>query len=261
MKRWIGIVMVMHAITWQGCESEEAPEPVDCSANPVALELVSVTDAVCGAADGSVEVAASGGSGNYRYSIGDNAPGSSAVFEGLGAGVYEISALDDNDCETKLEATVKNGVGMNITFEATTSGCKTSNGTLTVSAFDGTGPYQFKLGSGSFSTTNTFAGLPAGDHDLVVTDATGCEVNQRVTVASGVSYSATVAGIIQTKCAVSGCHAGTQSPDFRVFKNIHDNAAQIKTLTGNGTMPQNGSLTREQIDFIACWVDDGALNN
>ena len=261
MKRWIGIVMAMQAVTWLGCESEEEPEPVDCNANPVVVGLASVTDAQCNVANGSIEVTASGGSGKYSFSIGDGPATASPMFEGLSAGVYEIVAIDDNACEGILEVAVKNSAGMNVTFDATPSGCKTSNATLTVSAVDGTAPYQFKLGTGSFTTTNTFSGLTAGEYDLVVNDASGCEVTQHITVSSGVSYSATVSGIIKNNCAVSGCHAGTQAPDFRVFKNIHDNAAQIKTLTGNRTMPQNGTLTQEQIDLIACWVDDGSLEN
>lgn len=260
-KRWIAIVMAVQAITWLGCESEEEPEPVDCNVNPVVATLATVTDAQCNLTDGSIEVTASGGSGKYRFGIGDAPPTTSPVFNGLGAGVYEIVAIDDNGCEGLLEVSVKNSAGMNVTFEATPSGCKTSNGMLTVNAVDGTAPYQFKLGTGSFTTNPVFSDLPAGEYDLVVNDASGCEVSQHLTVGSGVSYSATVSGIIKNNCAVSGCHAGTQAPDFRVFKNIHDNAAQIKTLTGNRTMPQNGTLSQEQIDLIGCWVDDGALEN
>ena len=261
MKRWIGLVMAMQAVTWLACESEEEPEPVDCNANPVVVTLVSVTDAECNVANGSIEITATGGSGKYRFSLGDAPATTSAIFEELSAGVYEIIAIDDNACEGVLEVAVKNSGGMNITFEATPSGCKTSGATITVNAVDGTAPYQYKLGAGSFTTSNTFPGLPAGDYALVVNDAAGCEVSQHITVSSGVSYSATISGIIKNNCAISGCHAGTQAPDFRVFKNIHDKAAQIKTLTGNRTMPRNGTLTQEQIDLIACWVDDGALEN
>jgi hypothetical protein len=108
---------------------------------------------------------------------------------------------------------------------------------------------------------NTFSGLPRGDYTVVVGDDTGCEVSQVVRVTSGVSFSGTLAKIIEKNCAISGCHAGSQFPDFRVFKNIHDNALQIKKLTGDHTMPQQGSLTQAEINTIACWVDDGAANN
>src|SRR5690606_12994811 len=135
--------------------------------------------------------------------------------------------------------------------ETAAAGCKTSDGSITVSATDGAEPYQFKLGTADFSGDNSFANLSAGEYDLVVTDATGCTVSQKVRVPSGISFSTSVSPIINSKCAINTCHNGTQFPDFRVFQNVHGNAAQIKTLTGNGTMPKEGSLTQAEKDMIA----------
>ena len=50
-------------------------------------------------------------------------------------------------------------------------------------------------------------------------------------------------------------------PISAIFANVQGNAGQIKTLTGNRTMPAEGSLTQAEIDMIACWVDDGAVAN
>lgn len=254
-------MVALNAMAWLGCESEETPEPVDCNENPVVLELVAVQDADCNSKNGSVEVAASGGSGNYSFKIGNGAGQKASVFNGLGAGLYEITAIDDKDCTTTIEANVKNKNGMNISVQTSEAGCKTSNGSITVTATGGTEPYEFKLDNGTFGSSGTFSGLESGQHTILAKDASGCEVNQGVKVRTGVSFAGSISGIIQNNCAVSNCHSGTQSPDFRQFKNIQDNAGQIKTLTQNGTMPQEGVLTQEQKDLIACWVDDGAPNN
>lgn len=262
LKRFlVAIVAVANLITWQSCEYEVIPGPVDCEENPVTLELVSVEDANCALMDGRIEVLASGGAGNYRYRIGNGDPQTASIFNDMAAGLYEISALDDNNCSASLEVTVKNSNGLNITFETTEAGCNTSNGTLTVTASDGTPPYQYKLDDGNFTSDNSFGGLVADEYDLVVTDASGCVVTQTVRIKSGISYAGSIASIIENECAISGCHNGSQFPDFRVFKNIHDNAAQVKTLTGNRTMPEDGNLTQSEIDMIACWVDDGAPDN
>lgn len=255
--------MIIAAATgaWQGCGGEGDATPVDCAGNPVVLHVVSVGDANCSSNDGSIEVNATGGSGNYKYSLGSGAEQTSAVFTNMGAGTYEVSAVDDNDCTATIAVSVKNVHGMNITYDTSPSGCKLADGVVTVHATDGTEPYQFKLDNGSAGTTNTFTKLSSGDHTLVVTDAGGCTITQHVAIASGISYSGNISSIIAKNCAVSGCHNGSQSPDFRSFKNIHDNAGQIKTLTGNRTMPREGSLTQAEIDMIACWVDDGALEN
>lgn len=255
------IIVLLGSFTWQSCEDEVAPKPVDCADDPVVLTLVSSEDANCSQADGRIEVAASGGSGKYQYRLGTGSAKSTGVFEAVGAGTYQITAVDENNCSGTLEVAINNLDGLNITFEAEDAGCGTSNGTLTVNAVDGTQPYQFKLDAGAFGTTNTFSNLTKGDHTLVVKDASGCEITQTVRIASGISFANSISPIIEANCAVSGCHSGTQAPDFRTFKNIKDNAGQIKVLTGNRTMPQGGSLTQEQINMIACWVDDGAPAN
>ena len=255
------IAALIGALTWQGCEDEVEPGPVDCTVNPVELDLVSTDDANCSQEDGRIEVNATGGSGKYEYRLGSGTAQATGVFEGVGAGTYKISATDENNCVATLDVSVLNLEGLNISFETTDAGCGTANGTLTVNAVDGTTPYQFKLDGGAFGSSNTFSNLLKGDHQLIVTDAAGCEITQTVKLTSGISFATSISPIIETKCAISGCHAGTQAPDFRVFSNIKNNAAMIKTLTGNKTMPQTGSLTQAQINMIACWVDDGAPAN
>lgn len=255
-------LLLINGATWQACEYEVVPGPVDCDENPVTLALVSVHDSNCALVDGTIEVEASGGTGTFHYAIGDGEVQESPVFEGLGAGVYQISAVDGNACSASLEATVKNSNGMNISFTTTEAGgCSGSQGTVSVSAVDGTEPYQYRLGDGNFSGDHTFSGLSRGVYNLTVSDASGCEVSQTVRIKSGISFSASIAPIIENNCAINDCHNGSQFPDFRVFKNIHDNAGNIKALTADRTMPQEGTLTQAQINMIACWVDDGAPDN
>ncbi len=75
--------------------------------------------------------------------------------------------------------------------------------------------------------------------------------------------------IIQTKCAVSGCHNGDMGPDLKWtdFEQFHKRAASglVKYRVTHRIMPPSfspaGPLTQEQIDAIACWSDQGALNN
>jgi hypothetical protein len=255
------IIILLCSFTWQSCEDEVEPKPLDCADNPVELTIASVQDANCSMQNGRIEVAASGGSGKYQFRLGSGNLQATGIFLSVGAGTYQITAVDENNCSGTLEASVKNLDGLDISLEKTDAGCGTSNGTLTVTAVDGTQPYQFKLNAGAFSGTNTFSNLPKGEHDLIVKDASGCEIAQTVKITTGIGYAASISSIIQGNCAISGCHNGSQPPDFRVFKNIHDNAGQVKALTGNGTMPQGRTLTQEQINMIACWVDDGALEN
>jgi len=261
MNRVSFLAVMVISILGQHCVDHKLPAPINCENDPVVLELVSVVDSNCGSNDGSVEVSASGGTGVYTYRLGDGEEQLSSVFLNLPAGLYQISAEDENGCLAVLEVVVNSLSGLSMTFETSDSGCTSSNGGIVVTPVGGTAPYSFKIGDSAFTIENTFNNLSAGSHTVVVKDAIDCEFSQAVKIKSGVSYSATISLIISTNCTITGCHNGTQFPDFRVFKNIHDNAGQIKTLTGNRTMPEEGSLTQAEISLIACWVDDGALEN
>jgi len=75
-----------------------------------------------------------------------------------------------------------------------------------------------------------------------------------------VSFSSVIQPIIQTNCAISGCHIpGTGLPNFQDVNQIKFNAVEMKNRTRSLDMPRGGgSLSQEEIDQITCWVDSGA---
>ena len=78
-----------------------------------------------------------------------------------------------------------------------------------------------------------------------------------------VTFKDVIKPIIDTNCTVTGCHVpGTGLPDFTQFSVIELEANSIKERTSIGDMPRGGRvLTDLQIAQIACWIDNGALNN
>lgn len=248
------------------CESEKNPAPIDCNNSDLDLSISSVTDASCTGADGSVTVTASGGQSPFQYRINTNDFQSSNIFEGLSPGTYSVTVKDQVNCEQTISAEVM-AEGSSLAFNSissTDSGCKTANATVTVEA-TGEGTVEYKLNDGSFQTSNIFENVMAGVHDVVIKDAAECEATGQVQVRTGVSYNSQVKTIITSNCAISGCHDGSgTSPNLTVFSNVQNSAANIKSRTQSGEMPPAGSgktLTQEQKDLIACWVDDGALDN
>jgi uncharacterized membrane protein len=81
----------------------------------------------------------------------------------------------------------------------------------------------------------------------------------------GVSFTDTIDPIISMNCAVSGCHVnGNQLPALETYEQIAANAETVKGKTSNGTMPPPASgisLSQEEINVIACWVEAGAPQN
>ena len=79
------------------------------------------------------------------------------------------------------------------------------------------------------------------------------------------TLSGSISTIINTNCAVPGCHvSGTGRANFTVKENIIQHAFQIRTFTQNGIMPPPNSgrmLTAKQKQDIFCWVENGAQDN
>ena len=75
-----------------------------------------------------------------------------------------------------------------------------------------------------------------------------------------VGFSTVIQPIIQTNCAIKGCHVpGTGRANFEDANQIKFNAVEMKQRTQSLDMPRGGgSLSQKEIDQISCWVDSGA---
>ena len=76
---------------------------------------------------------------------------------------------------------------------------------------------------------------------------------------AGPKYQA-VKALINTNCALSGCHAGMQSPNFTNDCNIINNKALIKARAVDGIpsfMPPTGQLPQTEKNKIIDWINAG----
>jgi hypothetical protein len=101
---------------------------------------------------------------------------------------------------------------------------------------------------------------------LIVACSKSNDSNSSATDCSGTakSFSTDVDPIVQSYCAVSGCHAAgsTNGPGaLTTYQQIFNNRSAIRTAVANGSMPQNGRLSTSQKSAIICWIDNGAANN
>lgn len=79
-----------------------------------------------------------------------------------------------------------------------------------------------------------------------------------------ISFAAKVNPLIQSVCAVSGCHnaGSTNGPGpLTNYNQIKNAAVHIKSAVVSGFMPQGSTLTTTQIKTISCWVDAGSPDN
>jgi len=245
------------------CSSSDEPVPVDCATSNLIVNFTPSDPSSCSATNGSITATASGGGEPYQFALDGQPYGATFTFTGLGAGTYLLKAKDKNGCETGTNVTLKAPDStLAATMQITDSGCNTNNGAVIINPTGGTAPYSYKLNNGVASVTNAFFGLSTGSYAIKVTDNAGCSVTQTVKVTSGVKFSADVKKIIDTHCAITACHVDGGNISFKVLANIQASARDVKSRTQSGNMPKNApKLQQADLDLIACWVDDGALNN
>ena len=242
------------------------PVPVDCSAGNLMLELNLVEPAPgCGIAGGKIVIQASGGRSPYQYASVNHPFQSSGEFNELAPGIYSFVVRDKNNCESTLNNITL--MASDISFSATivdNTSCVGGNGSITIAMSGGTPPFQYKIGTEEFSGNNTFTNLPSSNYLITVKDAADCITDFSINVGQGLtntSWSTEILPIITTSCATNGCHNGVARTDLRIYANAKQYAALIKTYTQNGYMPFTGTITPAEKAKIACWVEEGALEN
>jgi hypothetical protein len=188
--------------------------PNPCSGITVSVTASITNPAAPGATNGSISAAATGGSG-FTYSINGSAFQASGNFTGLGAGSYTITAKNANGCSGNAGFTLTAPnpcAGVIITVTRTTVNPNTgggNNGSITVSASGGTGPFTFSRDGVSFQSSGTFSNLTAGAYSIVARDANGCTGSSNFNLTdpcTGVSISVTA---ITTNPTAAGATNGS----------------------------------------------------
>ncbi|MBL7856567.1 MAG: SprB repeat-containing protein [Cyclobacteriaceae bacterium] len=263
------LLLVLSSITLLlSCVSHDLNRTIDCDQANLAIETTAIVPATsCGTEDGSITVVGSGGKQPFTYIL----PGTpsrtstNGVFQNLSAGLYSVTLRDKNGCEKVLDYILIGATQFDASFTLTEDNlCLEDNGGIKVAVAETNGPYAFKLDAGEFTASAIFTEVKSGKHFLTIRDSDNCEVVLEVNVPrgnTGVSWATDILPIMTNSCATTGCHNGIDRMDWRIYANAKTHAADIKKRTQDKSMPFNGGLPQNQIDLIACWVDDGAPEN
>ena len=125
--------------------------------------------------DGTITVAATGGTSPYTYFWGVNSNGL-GTFASVPDGTYDVIAFDANQCTDTVVVIVADAKPV-IALTATTTArysCLTSDATLTATATGGTSPYTYTIPNVAPNTTGLFTAVVGNFQTLTVTDSTGC---------------------------------------------------------------------------------------
>ena len=214
----------------------------DCM--PPALTVNQVTDATChGASDGLTMVSASGGSGGpFMYEL-DGVNNATGAFSGLAAGNYVALAVDANGCTGSVQLTIGEPQALDVQMVQTSLiSCNgQSDGVAEATVNGGTAPFDFVWDNGDVDAIAD--GLPAGDHNVVITDGNGCVTTRSIALTEPEVLGA------QTTTQLVSCFGGR-------------NGVAIATATG-GTLPYEyfwDALAENQRTDTAFQLTAGSYN-
>lgn len=132
---------------------------------------------------GSVEAVAVGGMIPYTYSWSNGQ--STELNTNLIAGTYSVTVTDLLGQTATATVVLTNVTGFSASIIASTNATcfGGSNGSAAVQASNGVEPYTYQWSSSAFDQTTAQAtNLPAGTHEVTVTDGSGCQVAVQVEI-------------------------------------------------------------------------------
>jgi hypothetical protein len=168
------------------------------------------TPIFCSGEKASLTVTASGGIGQYYYSLNGGSFSSNATFNNLSAGVYSIQVLDTGtSCPTTVIHTITAPTILNTT-------AMTTGQMVTITPIGGTAPYQYSLEGINYQPSPIFTNLTPGNHIFMVRDAYGCIATVQATVLPVLTVAAVITKEVDcstnSNASIAVAAAGGQSP-------------------------------------------------
>ena len=132
--------------------------------------------------NGSVMIAATGGTLNYQYTLGFET-NSSGVFTGLEVGNHIVYVSDDNGCMTEVTFDIAYNSIIEAEVNIENIACfGLANGSLTIQASNTTGDPTYTLNGQTSQSENVFLNLVPGDYFVIISDETGCDFTVNATI-------------------------------------------------------------------------------
>jgi gliding motility-associated-like protein len=198
---------------------------------------MSGTQVLCyGAATGSATVTVLSGSGNYTYtwsSVG--APGTNTIT-GLGVGTYTVNVKDNVSGCTVIGAYVvsqPDPISILSSFVTNVNCFGGSTGAIDVTPTGGKSPYTYSWSNGA--TSQDISGVPAGNYQLIITDANLCKDTSNFTVGQPIQALNSSAVITSVGCA-GGMNGGVDvsvwggSPPYAYSWDSGQNSQDVSGL-------------------------------
>ncbi|HTA26865.1 MAG TPA: PKD domain-containing protein, partial [Bacteroidia bacterium] len=195
-----GLTAGTYTITVTDANGCNATNTITITEPPALTATTSFTQASCNLSNGSATVTVGGGTPNYTY-LWTPSGNTNSTATGLSANSYTVVVTDANGCtETAtIAVTQPSAVTANITGSTGVSCNGAADGTATVTATGGTGPYTY-IWAPSGGTNVTGTGMSAGLYTVTVTDNNGCIITDTITITQPTALTANIAASTNVLC-------------------------------------------------------------
>ena len=223
------------------------------------------TNTDCGPPNGTITITIPPGYGNppFTFVMDGGTPFSGVspyTLTGVPMGPHTITISDaTGTCFSSINISVQRNNGLLAATATTQASCSNVyNGTIKVTALNGTGPFTFQLDGflpAAGSNPYTFTNVNGGSHNIVIYDATGCQsgiIAVDVPVGAGVngstsSVAATCPTVSNGKITVTAI-AGTPPYTYQLDSGTPQSGGNPYTFTNVSPGPHSVLIT----DFMGC---------
>lgn len=150
--------------------------------NAVVIAVTNNNSATCNAANGSINISVSGGTGNYSYVwTGNGVDVDSEDQTGLTAGTYSVTVTDVNGCTSTQSITVGSTSALVLATAPVNVSCNgLNNGSACATVTGATAPVTYLWSNGD--TESCIDSLAPGTYIVQVSDANGCGATDTIVI-------------------------------------------------------------------------------
>jgi hypothetical protein len=143
------------------------------------LNQIEITPTTCGNSNGEVTIPFESGNGVLSFRITGRPAQQQSVFDSLQAGIYQVTAMDEDGCADSLDVMIPDSKGPIINqVRARKPACGVDDGELVVFA-TGSNGFSYSLDGTTFQNDSIFNRLREGKFVVSVKDDSGC-VNEKI---------------------------------------------------------------------------------
>jgi len=217
-----------------------------------------------GLTDGSIQLSATGDSGDYTFDISPKLGNQVSTSErnNLPPGTYTCRVTDNVNGEFKQELVVINDADSNLSLSLTKQNISIpglSNGVITANAFGDTGVYAFSIvPNNGQQDNNIFTGLLAGTYDVTVEDLnSNATVTEQIQITEPAELAITIDSQTNNLCfesengAVNLSVSGGTGPYTYLWNDGPTTLNRTGLSTGNHQLRITDSLGYSKIFTIA----------